>query len=163
MNFYPEQKCNENAFYLNFFLNPEIIHPSVHQVNAPQSQPFYLPFYCSPFSTENTIPEMVLMHSNIKEKTSGIQISKVQEKKTDGNNANSKPVKSQKKDGNLKANVIKDFVKSIKKDGATALMAKLNLKLDYPLKKFIEHLSRNFPADEKYIRFKKMVGLCTQH
>lgn len=68
--------------------------------------------------------------------------------------------KSQKKNGNIKANIIRDFIRGIKKDASYLLLAKNALKSEYPIKKFIEILMDNFPNENKYIRFKNIEKLC---
>lgn len=64
---------------------------------------------------------------------------------------------------NIKANILKDFVKSIKKDGTQILLAKTVLNSEYPIKKFIEKLSTSLPNEGKYIRTKSIVEICQNH
>lgn len=73
----------------------------------------------------------------------------------------SKKKRVEKKDGNAKANIIRDFIRSLRKDATSILLAKRFLKEDYSIKKFMEILQHNFGNERKYIRFSQVKALCS--
>lgn len=61
---------------------------------------------------------------------------------------------------NIKANILKDFVRSLKKDAAQLLLVKKAWNFNYPIKKFIETLVSGLPSEGKYIRTKSVLEMC---
>ena len=61
---------------------------------------------------------------------------------------------------NLKSNVVRDFIKSLKKNSSSILIAKRVLKSEIPIKKFMEFIQEKVPDEGKYIRFKSLQELC---
>ena len=60
---------------------------------------------------------------------------------------------------NIKANIIKQFIKSIKKDATTVLLIRESLGFEYSIKKFIKQINNRLPKQGKYISLKVIQDL----